>query len=252
MGSQRIRNAVVDVDQEQVRAFFEKRGEAINPASPLTSVLYQDKNPALAEERDAYERRKVTELLCLRGDEQVLDIGCGIGRWAQHLDARIGRGLGLDVSSSLVAFARTRPLNVPWAFETMSADEISRARLNALGFTQPFDLVILSGICIYLNDEMLDQMLRGICEVTRAGSVIYIREPIARSERLTLKSFWSEELNATYNAIYRTADDYGVRYRCAFGQSFSVAHHGPMYDESHLNNRSETFQYFWVLQRKEP
>lgn len=245
----RIRDEVVDLDQGQVRDFFEKRGKRIDPCAPVTSVLYQDKNPEIAALRDAYESRKIKALLSLHGHERVLDVGCGIGRWAEHLGAGVAGGVGLDVASSLVEFARSRTLAVPWAFETMSADQISRDQLASLGFSAPFDLAIVSGVCIYLNDEMLARALRGIAEVTRAGSVVYVREPVAREGRLTLKAYWSKELGDTYNAIYRSREEYAARFEDTFAGTARTLYEGPMYDDDRLNNRSETFQYFWILRR---
>lgn len=252
MENRRIRIDVVDLEPHQVRDFFERRGRDIDPASPITSVLYQDKNPGLAQERDLHERTRIGALLPLQGSEHVLDVGCGIGRWAKHLGSRVAGGLGLDVSSTLVEFARSQEFETPWKFERMSADRISREHLASLGFDRPFDLVIVSGLCIYLNDEMVDRMLAGIAEVTRAGSVVYVREPIAKTERLTLKNYWSDELNDTYNAIYRTRACFDARFREIFGRSLRVLHEGPMYEDDGLNNRRETFQYFWILERGAP
>lgn len=249
MENRRIRIDVVDLEPRQVRDFFERRGRDIDPASPITSVLYQDKNPGLAQERDTHESTRVGPLLSLRGAEHVLDVGCGIGRWAKHLGSRIASGLGVDVSSTLVEFARSQQFDAPWTFERMSADQISRARLASLGFERSFDLAIVSGLCIYLNDGMVDQMLAGISEVTRAGSIVYVREPIAKTERLTLKNYWSDELNDTYNAIYRTRECFDARFKESFGPSVRILHEGPMYDDEGLNNRRETFQYFWILER---
>jgi trans-aconitate 2-methyltransferase len=52
----------------------------------------------------------VLDRLPLRGDETVLDAGCGSGRVTQALIARLPRGhaIGVDVSESMVAAARER------------------------------------------------------------------------------------------------------------------------------------------------
>ena len=249
MDDRRIRRSVVDLDQDQVREFFESRGKAIDPSEPITSILYQDKNPEIARARDLHESRKILPLLPLDSTERVLDIGCGIGRWAGHLGSSVDVGLGLDMSESLVTFARTQELGASWSFEVMSADEISPATMATLGFSEPFDLVIVSGVCIYLNDAMLDRMMSGIADVTHSGSTIYIREPVGSEERLTLDRFWSEELEDSYSAIYRTRADYEARFQAAFGPAFRSLHQGPMYEDAGLNNRRETFQYFWLLKR---
>jgi trans-aconitate 2-methyltransferase len=54
--------------------------------------------------------RTVLKRLELRGDETVLDAGCGSGRVTEALIARLARGhvIGVDVSESMVAAARER------------------------------------------------------------------------------------------------------------------------------------------------
>jgi SAM-dependent methyltransferase len=55
--------------------------------------------------------------LTLRGDEAVLDIGCGIGRLTRALSARVGRVYGLDVSSEMLARAHAQnadAANIEW------------------------------------------------------------------------------------------------------------------------------------------
>jgi trans-aconitate 2-methyltransferase len=54
--------------------------------------------------------REVLERLSLRGDETVLDAGCGSGRVTQALIARVPRGrvIGVDGSPEMIAAARSR------------------------------------------------------------------------------------------------------------------------------------------------
>ncbi len=66
---------------------------------------------------DAYHRsasaqtgwgREVHDRLALRGDEQVIDLGCGDGRLTAELAARLPRGrvTGIDADPDMIAFAR--------------------------------------------------------------------------------------------------------------------------------------------------
>src|SRR3954447_7181735 len=54
--------------------------------------------------------REVMDRLELRGDETVLDAGCGSGRLTQLLIERVpnGRVIGVDVSGSMIEAARKR------------------------------------------------------------------------------------------------------------------------------------------------
>src|SRR3954469_17152868 len=54
--------------------------------------------------------REVMERLELRGDETILDAGCGSGRLTQLLIERVpdGRVIGVDASASMIDAARER------------------------------------------------------------------------------------------------------------------------------------------------
>ena len=77
-----------------------------------------------------------------------------------------------------------------------------------------------------------------------------VRSPIGTDYRLTLKDFYSEELKSDYNAIYRTRDEYIKLFEDSLiPAGFSVTDEGFMFDDDSLNNRKETIQYYFILER---
>ena len=74
----RIYRKKATINQDKTLNFFESRGKHFNAECPLTSILYQDKNPDLAKERDIYEKKIAIPLLRLKKDDDILDVGCGI------------------------------------------------------------------------------------------------------------------------------------------------------------------------------
>ena len=243
----RIYKETVDLDPTQVRAFFEQRGANINVEHPLTSVLYQDSKPALAEARDAFEKQRVLPLLNLRGDSQVLDVGCGIGRWGDALVGRISRYHGIDFSAALVAAARERIQHTSFSFQQLAAENV---RQETLDVPTGFSHVIMAGLLLYLNDDQLQATLKGVESCCAAGARIYLREPVGTSGRLTLKRFQSDELKTEYNAIYRTEEEiicYLLTYLKPSGHSLIV--NAPLYPD-YLNNRTETIQKIFILRLK--
>ena len=59
-----------------------------------------------AAQQDKLDR--IAKLLSLRGDDEVLEIGCGWGALAVHLAQRCGRVAGLTLSTEQLAYARRR------------------------------------------------------------------------------------------------------------------------------------------------
>lgn len=225
-----------EISYDATLAFFESRGRSVKPDQPQTATMYQDGD--LAARRDACEKAVVMPLLELRGDERVLDIGCGYGRWGQTLSGRIGNYLGTDFSAELLKVAEA--LNLPDStFQCLAAQDVTA---RSVAVPAPFDLFICSGILIYLNDADVARLGAAIAAMAAPGARVYLREPMAVAERLTLDRFPSAELKQDYSAIYRTA----AQCRDLFGgplaaAGFTLTHEQTLYPPE-LCNRKETEQ----------
>ena len=69
--------------------------------------------------------------------------------------------------------------------------------------------------------------------------------------QIFLKDFFSDELQDNYNAIYRTREELHTFLDEAFLQKgFAIAEEGFLFDADILNNRKETAQYYYVIERK--
>ena len=113
-----------------------------------------------------------------------------------------------------------------------------------------FNRILLIGILIYINDRDLMTVMKQLIEVSEKHSIICIREPLGIDERLTLRGFYSEELKDNYNAIYRTRDELlQVFDKTLLQAGFKVTQNGFLFSEDELNNRKETAQYYFIMER---
>lgn len=246
----RISGELVPIGYDETLSFFEERALRAETQPLLTAVLYQDAEPELAERRDRAEWDLVSEWLTVAPEARVLDVGCGVGRWGGHLAGRIGSYLGVDFSPGLVDLARVHLAELMggtrWAVQVGSAPELGSIELELPG---PFDLVIVAGVLIYLNDDDVRRTLASIGDLSAPGSMVFIREPVAVEERLTLRSHWSEELNQPYSAVYRGADEYRSAIQELLGPSgFELIRDQPM--DVSLRNRAETSQHYFLAARR--
>lgn len=233
------------ISRESVASFFKQRAEKVGQLGHVQAVIYQDKNPNLAFKRDLAEKAKLLPLLGLTGAESVLDVGCGTGRWADVIAPLCGRYLGTDFSPELVDIASARFASNPKVeFRCISSENVSRRSI-----AQAFQIILSLGLFIYLNDDELVQTLRGYASVADTPCRLLIREPVGTQARLTIQEHFSEDMEQVYNAIYRTeAELTGVFNSELLPAGFHLVGEGDVY-ESTLNNRSDTQQKWFLLER---
>jgi trans-aconitate 2-methyltransferase len=112
----------------------------------------------LAAPQEAWAR-EVLERLPLRGEEAVLDAGCGSGRVTRLLAERVPRGrvIGVDGSESMVAEARRSLADLGERVEVVHSD------LLALELGEPVDAVFSNATFHWVLDhELLFRRLRAV------------------------------------------------------------------------------------------
>jgi SAM-dependent methyltransferase len=248
--ARRINGDRVEIDYDATLDFFETRAARAARPDALTTVLYQDAHPEVAAARHAFETTHVLPHLGLAARPRVLDVGCGNGRWARTLQGQVRTYLGIDFSPGLVEQARASlaaagATGSGFRFQVLSAVDLAPTTLTV---APPFDLVVLAGVLLYLNDDDVDRVVAAVAQVVASEAVVYVREPVAIHDRLTLDRFPSSELAADYTAVYRPAAHYRARLAEELGaRGFRFEVDEPISAE--LTNRAETTQHYFVLRR---
>ena len=245
----RLKGGHEEINYDATQAFFNNRAGKYNKDNPYSVTMYQDNHPELVKQRNAKEVEKLLPLLKLDKKSKVLDIACGIGRWSDAITMDIDKYCGIDFCEDFIR--KARELNKEKDnrhFYTGKSNEISDC-LAKNKWENKFNRVLLIGALVYLNDQDVDSVFEGIGQAVEDKSIVVIREPIGIEERLTLKEHFSEELDDTYNAIYRTRDEImDFLDKSLLKQGFIVREEAFLFDDS-LNNRKETAQYYFVLER---
>lgn len=244
----RIVKETAEIDYTETQRFFQNRAGKFRPENPYSVTMYQDNNADLVKERNRREVEKLYPLLRLDEGSRVLDVACGIGRWADAIEDAIEEYCGVDFSGELIEIARGRNGKKNYRFYEGAAYEIEEV-LERHGCGK-YNVILLIGILMYLNDKDMECALEQIGKVCQEHTTICIREPVGICERLTLKGFYSEELDDTYNAIYRTREEMlKIFSDTMLKNGFQIQEEGFVFEEANLNNRKETAQYYYILKR---
>lgn len=245
----RITSTKHDIDQDAVLSFFEQRAKKSEHLGPLRAVIYQDKHPDLAETRDRAEKALLLPKLALQSDDRLLDAGCGTGRWAQVLIPLCAQYVGADVSPGLIEIAKKQHGHHDNAsFTVCPVDQLGLERLGAA--TAPFSRIACFGVFIYLNDDIARRAMHALLSCAAPRCRFVLREPVGIEARLTIKEHFSEDMDQNYNAIYRTEAELMEMIEPTFlVNGFSVVESGDVYADAALNNRAETKQRYFVLER---
>jgi trans-aconitate 2-methyltransferase len=152
----------------------------------------------------AYDRRsalqramaeEVLALLDLKGNERILDIGCGNGKTTAEIASHVPRGevIGVDSSRNMIDFA-----SLHYGPDIQPNLRFQVADARSLAFNQEFDLVVSVNALHWIPEQ--DKALRSIHTALKPGGCAQLRlvpagerkslETVIEEKRLTEK--WSK------------------------------------------------------------
>lgn len=246
----RLKGEKIEISYNEIQQFFKKRALKYNTDNPYSVTMYQDNNPELVKSRNRAEIEKLLPLLELDNASKVLDVACGIGRWSDAITTDINEYCGIDFSDDLIKIAIDRNKEKPnRKFMVGAVNDVENILKENI--CKKYNRILLIGILMYLNDDEVKETFCQIERLCEQKSLICIREPIGVAERLTLKDFYSEELDDNYSAIYRTRNEIKQIIDDVLAKNgFKILQEGFLFSEERLNNRKETEQYYYLIGRE--
>lgn len=124
---------------------------------------------------------------------RVLDVGCGAGAWSEIFSQRYKAVIGIEQSTLMLKAARARVASLP-NVEILEGD--GRHDLPE----GSFDMIFLGGLCMYLNDDDLIELLHSLKSRLTAGGSIILRESTL------LQGVYLAQ--GEYQAVYRSVNLY--------------------------------------------
>ena len=182
------------IDDAVVESYFGGTGGGV--AAAMSMMAHEHNLPSSAL---SYRLRKelatIGQWLDMVDDSgRVLDLGCGAGAWVEIFAKRYQAVIGVERSPLMAEAARQRVAHMPNA-HILQGD--SRKDLPE----GPFNMIFLGGLCMYLNDTDVVELLRSLKgRLGEEGSMI-LRESTVRKGMLLAKG--------EYQAVYRSVELYG-------------------------------------------
>ena len=219
---ERIVGETEDISYSKVHDFFEERSRNENYKHKYNYVLYLDDSPEIAVMRDKQGKERVSKLLDIKEGMRVLDIGCGIGRWGELFCKNGLFYVGMDGSQGMIDRAEENLAE----FDNKKLfvgelQELDKALADA-DIQGPFDIIFMSGVLMYLNDDDINRVFSVFPKLAHAGTQLCFIESMSDSERLTLREIYAEELKQNYSAIYRSVSEFLGMMQNGFGNHFEL------------------------------
>lgn len=181
------------IEDRAVESYFD--GGSGTDAATMSMMAHEhDIPPSAVAYRLTRELRTIQDWLDQVDDSaRVLDVGCGGGAWVEVFAQRYGQVIGIERSPRMVEAARKR---VAGLSNARIAPGDGRKDLPE----GTFDLIFLGGLCMYLKDDDLQELLKSLKSRLSARGIIILRESTVRRGRLLTKG--------EYQAVYRSVDLY--------------------------------------------
>ncbi len=249
--SSRIYGDHTEISSESVKSFYDSRAKQ-NGDAPVDRpvVLCADTNLDNIELWAKEELENWFPMFRLDENSQVFEIGFGTGRMTRYITNTAKEYVGVDYVEQFAKTVSEREDIVKkenTRFYTASLEEFLRK--NQEVFPKRFNRVFLSGgVFMYINDDVVCECITNLIPLLQDSCIIYISEPIAIEERLTLKSFYSENMKDYYSAIYRTESDYEKIFEPLLKEGFKIKVSEPFFKDD-IKKQKETKQWIFILER---
>ena len=160
--------AYMSIDLIKVKNFWDSQA-AKYCKIPLESISNLEENQDLLKIKVEHERNKIFDLLFLTKDMSVLDLGAGVGNWSCEFAKNCKKVYAVEYSKKLIDIAKLEA-------KKKGINNIKFIHESAQDFSseEKFDLIFISGLLIYLNDEDLQKLVSNIPSYSKFNSQLLL------------------------------------------------------------------------------
>jgi len=244
----RIYGIKTNISESDAKLFWNKRANKYDANNPYVTIKLGDRHPERARQWDEYEKKHVLPQLKITHDDIVLDIGCGVGRLSEKIIPECKFYLGTDFAGELLELANKRIYHPRknYVFAQIALQDISENNKQIPLDKGKYTISIIEGVFPFINDSQIQSCLCSILTVMAETCRIFIANPVGIKERLTLKNFFSDELEAEYSVIYRTEEEYMEQFAILSENGFRLSDRGNFMVETANNNETKRIYHIFT------
>jgi len=182
---------MTEIDYAKVNRYWENATPSILGPYMMDDFGFP---PSAGDFRFRAESRIVQRLTrAVKPDGTVLDLGSGIGVWAENFAHRFSRVTAVEGSRTLFQSLQTRCAPYP---------NLHPIHGDVMTFEPDahYDLVFLGGLLMYLNEGDVVALLRKLVRCMKPGGMILCRESTVRGNAVALRG--------DYQVVYRSVSEY--------------------------------------------
>ncbi len=126
---------------------------------------------------DLLQKIALEEVLDLKGDEFVLDFGCGSGRISYWVAPRVKKVVGVEITPEMIDLAeRNRTAR--------NVEFVLYDGVHFPIFPFPFDLILSVGVLQIMGGELLKNALSSLAMYLRKGGLAYLIEQVSDNPKV--------------------------------------------------------------------
>ena len=152
--------------QKSYHAFWEQA--ARTPESALLAVD-GSADESILQATGRWTAAQVAQALLLQPDDQVLELGCGVGRIGRELAPQCRSWHGVDIAANMLTVAKQRTSHLP----NVAFQHLHRTSLSMFADAS-FDKAYAVAVLIHLDKEDVFLYLREVARILRPGGLVYV------------------------------------------------------------------------------
>jgi ubiquinone/menaquinone biosynthesis C-methylase UbiE len=183
------------MDTEKIKSFWNDVATSSEHKDKKNSGMLGPGTKFFEDYRIIQEEKVFNELIDITKIKNVLEVGCGGGRWSFYLSDKVNFVKGIDISSEMINLSKKNA-------EEQNIKNVDFEEIDFLDLSEDvkYDLVYFSGVLQYIDDGSIKKIAEKLKTIINQDSIVLSRDTMQSAKRVVK--------NGNYPVTYRTMDEY--------------------------------------------